>query len=353
MLRADIFKIRRYNSILTEGLQRECQIENYDNQWDNLEVFRKAMYCYVEQDKFTGTLKSKITILDNGHVIDHHALGYFAPMSFYRIGFGEKNNTHAEQINILREFLASHDVRLIYVPLPCKIAVHPNIAVAEDVLPSDKMVIPQWRSTLLELSKMGVEIVDCYEDLKADNTYTKNHHISPVGAEIIAQKVFEYVKDTTDIKNYDNNIKSKREWIGSSVLFNSGNNNSIELGTECFYTERYFHIFNDDYYIPYMGRNVESEIAVIGDCNLQSYRGSGSDVTAQLSGKLKYPVKYIGRYLPFAKNDSINKLPTGSLHNISVLIYVGFVSGSYVRACGEHDMWCTQLPDERIFENEL
>lgn len=350
--------IIKINKSIIDSLEDENRIMNFEKRFDQLESFREAMSKYIHGYEKTDCerLTSKVSILPNGHILDHHALGYFAPLELKRWGFEEHGKSmkrsHIEQIKILNDFFVNHGVRFIYVPIPCKVAIDPFIAVDEDVIPDDRLVIPQWRKVLLDIAYEGIECVDCYAELRKIGraSYTKNHHISPIGAGIIAEKVTEYIRLTTGGLEDGclAELLCKDEYLGSPVLLNSGNNNSTEMGEEYFKSTRVF-IRNDEFERPYMGRDTDSEIVIIGDCNLQSYRGTGADVTAQISGALKYPVGYLGRYLPFAKHDSIDKLPTGSLHGKAVIIYIGFISGSFVRATHIDDTWSIKLPTEGIF----
>lgn len=351
-------KIAEIRSSLLDLLEYENKTINFRKRWFELDDFRESLSKYV--DGYDGSnserLTSKVSILCNGHILDHHVLGYFAPMEFKRWGFCQSGTmikrNHVEQIKILSDFFTSYGVRFIYVPLPCKVAIDPAIAVADDVIPMDGLIIPQWRKVLLDMIYEGIEIVDCYTELRNKNrlSFTRNHHISPVGAVVIANKVSEYIRLTTlGLKKEPcTDFAYKNEVLGSPVLLTSGNDNSIELGEEYFESTRVF-LRKDGFERPYMGRNRDSEIVIIGDCNLQSYRGTGADITAQLSGRLKYPIGYLGRYLPFARYDSIDKLPAGILYGKSIVIYIGFISGSFVRANREDDVWSTNLPEERIF----
>lgn len=348
--------VDRENTNLIKALNAENRIINYEYRWDELQVFRDEISIFIQgySRDYPRPLSSKITMLENGHIIDHHALGYFAPMEFKRYGFadeesGEKcKRSHIEQIRILSEYLGLHGVRLIYVPLPCKGAVWPYIFADKSVIPYDEMIIPNWRNVIYQTALSKVEIVDCYHELKKHNSYTKNHHISPVGAEIIGKMVADYITKTS-VYDVEQSFITRREVIGSPVLYRSGDLNSIEMDIDYYEASRTFRVLGDKMY-PYMGKNVKSSLAIIGDCNLQSYRGTGFDVTAQISGQLRYPAMYIGRYLPFAKNDSIDKLPAGSLAGVDIVVYVGFVSGSFVRACNSEDSWCQMLPLESVFK---
>lgn len=350
--------IRTQREKIREELKKEWQTIDYEKRWLELKNFRTEMAKYVEgyNDCDENNLMAKLSILSNGHILDHHALGYFAPMKFKRWGFKNRNGelvkrSPDEQIKVLSRYFEEHNIRFIYVPIPCKVAVDPKIAVKWDVIPEDGLVIPQWREILWKLAEGGVELIDCYSMLRtaSGKPFTKNHHISPIGARIIAEAVSDYICNTTVYSQNEKRFICRDEIIGSPVLLNSGNNNSREVGAEYFESTRVFFKDSAGLERPYLGKNTDSKIVIVGDCNLQSYRGQGVDVTAQIAGKLKYPVEYLGRYLPFAKNDSIDKLPEGSLYDKEIVIYIGFVSASFVRANNDEDVWSMDLPGEEIF----
>ena len=348
--------ILEYNSRIKESMIYENNFIDYERRWCELEGFRYEVSRYIEgyDGKTNKDISSKVTVLENGHLIDHHALGYFSPMSIKRYGFTDPSfgvlikRSPLEQIKILNDYFKDNGIRFIYVPLPCKTAIDPHIFVSDAVIPKDNMVIPQWRSLICELVKEGIEIVDCYIKLSEHKlSFSHNHHVSPIGANVIGRAVSDYIKNTTEYSE-DSLFTSINDVIGSPVLSRSGDNNSIELNIDYYSTNKYYYQ-QDGVARPYSGRNYNSDLAIIGDCNLQCYRGTGFDVTAQISGCLRYPIKYLGRYLPFAKFDSIDKLPAGSLANVKMLIYIGFVSGCFVRACHEEDEWSTRLPSESVF----
>ena len=354
--------IMRQKTLLLNSLAKEEQmLGGYNTRWEELSQFRHQLSQYIDSDKDGKPLddiKPKTTILNNGHVIDHHAVGYFAPMNFDREGFSIKqdDNSNAlapsEQMKIFNEQLKQHGIRLIYVPMPCKVAIYPNIAVDADVIPNDGLVIPQWRNYIKQCALSGIEVVDCYNQFKESQNmlFSKNHHLSPAGAELVGKLVANYIFKTTDIESKPEIFKKQNSIIGSPVTLSSGNDNSRELGMEYF---KCMLVGMDEkgMFVPFTGYN-DSRIAIIGDCNNQCYRGSGCDVNSYISAYLGYPVKYIGRYLPFANRDTIDKLPPGSLAGKKILIYVGFASASFVRAYNDKICWGTNLIREDAFVHE-
>ena len=334
--------------------EQKRNMGSFEERQNALENFRNALKPYIQIEKDKLELNPKLSILDNGHVLDHHVLGYFAPLNFQRKGFGAMLRTPVEQIVLLRNQLKEKGIRFIYAPLPCKLAIYPELVVDASLIPEDGCVIPQWRKMILEVLEAGVEVADCYEDFvkyKAEEClFSKNHHISPQGAEVIAFTIANYIRKTTLLPELQNNIEliSREEIKKDYVLMRSGDYTSEKIGEEQFKTSCIYlkNEFNTEIY---NGMQIESEICCIGNCNLQSYLNMGCDINSKLSYALNYPVKYGGRYLPFAKYDSIDKMPEDLLKNIKILIYVGFPSGSFVRAYHDDDVWSTMLIPNNVF----
>lgn len=350
-------KICNENEMLMQYFYSEQNITGgFEKRYEELYSFRSELAVYLDKNEY-GTpenyMEPKITILNSGHILDHHILGYFAPMDFKRIGFNNILRTPVEQLLLLNQQLKEQNIRFIYVALPCKLAVNPEIAVSEDVIPKDGIMIPQWRKMLLDLCKEGVEIVDCYphflEYRNSKQLFTKNHHISPIGADLISTLISDYLVKTTKIDFDSLGLISERKIINSTVFYISGNENSPQMGSEEFEADCIF-LKRDKSPKVYLGNEFKSEIAVVGNCNLQSYRNMGCDITANLAYKLNYPVNYVGRYLPFAKIDSIDKVPSKALNNKKILIYIGFPSAAYVRAYHPGDNWSTSLINDDAFK---
>ncbi len=347
-------KIIKYQSDLIKKIGNEEFMFGGVQRWNDLSLFRNRLSRFVggfNESYSAGSvlsLKPKTTILENGHVIDHHALGYFAPMEFKREGVGGRLLYPHEQLSMLSKQLEDNGVRLLYVPLPCKLAIYPELAIEDSIIPVDRNVIPQWRHYIRKCAMMGIEIVDCYEAfLNSDEMlFTKNHHISPNGAKLIGEIVAKYLVETVDRIERKSEFICKNEIIASTVMTNSGNDNSLEIGMEYFPSRRVLQIEKTVH--PYTGY-IDSEIGIIGDCNIQSYRGQGCDVTSNISYELKYPVKYIGRYLPFANKDTLDKIPDGSLAELKILLYIGFASASFVRAYDDSYAWCRNLIRKEAF----
>ena len=107
------------------SLEEEAQKHGgYEKWYENLEPFREQLKPYIDIENTAAgkKIKAKITMVEK-HNIDHHAIGYFAPLDFRRVGFEVQLRTPAEQIAYLSEQLKKHSIRFIYVPLPCKKAI--------------------------------------------------------------------------------------------------------------------------------------------------------------------------------------------------------------------------------------
>lgn len=345
--------------VIQQLADEEQGMGGYDRKYEELYLFRKVLKDhYVEGDIEADTLTPQITVLENGHILDHHVLGYLAPMEFKRVGFGDVYRTPVEQIIMLDKQLRQMGIRFVYAPIPCKLAVYPEIAGIDDYVPEDGMVIPQWRKMLYQLSLTGVEIVDCYDPLRnlkeEKPLFSRNHHISPYGADVIGREIAEYIKKTTELNKSHKYFEftGVMQEVEDEVLWISGDYSSRKMGMESF-EAACTQVNRNGKDEIYTGEEVESEICIIGDCNLQSYRYKGCDITAVLSRRLGYPVQYGGRYLPFAKIDRIDRMPDNLLEKTRLLVYTGFVSGGFVRAYRKADVWSRNLIPDSVFGKRL
>lgn len=353
----NILKIKENMKKLKEQLEFErVRYHGYQNWYEMLEFFRKEMMNYVELDEL-GNINPKMTQLDNGHIIDHHAMGYLAPLDFKRTGFYYDKRSPSEQLILLNDQLRENGVRFIYVALPCKKAIYPEFIVPN--IDPKMNVIPQWRKMLLELVDHGVEVVDIFPEFqKRKNNIslyvTKNHHVSPLGADVVAQKIADYLSDTTtDLVCEDwafTQIKMGIQ-LGMGALFNRP-----VVNRDDFYIANTVQIKennNDNIYI-YTAMNeavLSSKIIMIGDCNLQAFLQHGASIVSNASYYLNYPIHYGGRYLLFDfEIDGIWKMPEHTLKSKEILIYVGFPSASFVRARNETDRWSTQFISSNCFK---
>ena len=311
----------------------------YEKWYDELETFRTQLEPYgrimISPDGRKNVVTKNLQ-LPNGHYIDHHISGYFAPLHFERIGFEYQKRTPAQQLIYLSKFLEKKGIRFIYVALPCKKAVYPELVVDNAVIPEDGIVIPQWRKMIGEVLQGGVEVVDMYPDFlvkKQDMLYAHTHNISPTGAALVGKRIAEYLNSTTVFENDEKNFFAKAKRFNFPYLSWMKKNEMFYYPGECIYTTE------NDSMKPVTGHDVSSEIVLIGDCNTQGYMQQGASVIAHLSHSLQYEVEYGGRCLPFCSLDRVNTIKKGKLAGKKILIYVGFVSAPYVRAIHPYELW--------------
>lgn len=324
----------------------------YQSRYKELKKFRKSLSKYISgynEDETNLLLSPKVVVLDNGHVLDHHVLGYFAPFIFRRKGLSETKERilPEEQLAIVSDWLRKRGIRFIYVGIPCKLAVYPELVIEDDEIPRDGIIIPQWRNFERNILKNDVELVDCYSEFMIQKNeqmlFSKNHHISPAGASIIAKCIKKYIDKTTEYYSDDTMFKAVPDVVGIPVLSRSGDYNSLELAAEEHNGIKYL-LNGENGVRPYIGNEKRSKIAIMGNCNLSVFRCTGFDITAQLSGQMGYPIKYIGRCLPFANQDSFDKISVTDLIGVDILVDIEFLSAPFVRAPRECDSWTENLP---------
>ena len=112
-------------------------------------------------------LYSKITQLENGHILDHHVLGYFAPLNFKRVGFEFQFKTPAEQVAYISRQMEAHGIHFIYVPLQYKYTFGTTVNFNIDDYEGLSNIIENK-----EHEAVFQKIVD--EDNKAQNTHRQS-----------------------------------------------------------------------------------------------------------------------------------------------------------------------------------
>lgn len=358
-MNTNVLRVKKSLENLKEKLESEClKYNGYHNWYNMLGFFRDEMKNYVFMDR-SSNISPKITKIGNGHIIDHHAIGYFAPLDFKRVGFHFEKKSPSEQIIALNTQLGQQGIRFIYVALPCKKAIYPEFIVPNIDLEIN--VIPQWRKMLLELVEHEVEVIDIYPEFHKGKHDTElylksNHHISPVGADVIAQKIYTYLSYTTE----ELPVSHEHEFLRTRIGILAGPNKLFDrpvVNPDDFCIANTVQIRenhdNDNIYI-YTGMNnavLNSEILMIGDCNVQAFLRYGASILANTSYYLNYPIRYGGRFLPFDSGiDCIEKIPAHVLKDKKILIYAGFPSASFVRAPNEADRWSTSLIPHSCFE---
>ena len=349
-------RIVEQKEMLRKKLEEEQSLYGgYESWYDSLAEFREQMKKYVQMvETPSGEIvyRDKITKVGT-HLIDWHARAFLAPLEFKRIGIGLEKLSPEEQLLKISNQCKEKGIRFIYVPLPNKKAIYPELVVDEKYIENGKCLIPQWRRFLSELAKDDyIEIIDVYQDFvenkESDLFSNVEHNISPKGAELVGKKIAEYLQDTTQIEKQEIQITSKSMRIPvNSAEFDVKN---PDFGRHVFYPAEQVYIQNNGEWEIYTGTNVSSDILLIGDCNVQEFTLQGASVTAQVSNGLDYPIEYGGRCLPYHNIDRINKIKRHSLVGKDVLIYVAFVSASFVRASEHWQTWSVDGIYENAFE---
>lgn len=268
-----------------------------------------------------------------GDVIDHHIVSYLAPLEFERIGWSGKKCKPYEQISKVSQYVTGGG-RFLHVALPNKGFVYPWLICNDKKLYEQfSMPAPQYRKHISELMDAGVEVLDLYPVFKAwvdehgDNEllFSKDHHISPVGAKLIADTIADYLKKTTEGLEGSLIVSQDQYYYYDS---SASANNLTKLYIN------YKEDENEKTVLWPQGEN-NSQITIFGDCNLQSYQNLGAGITANLVYDLQYPIKDRGRVLLFDdKRELDNKMNKNVLKEIKeaeVKIYVAFSSAGFVR----------------------
>lgn len=328
---------QRLNQELIRKLEKEKR-DHFSGEDKSYTVWQEEMQDIIRNLKkynVTGVRGSSIH-LDNGEWIDHHIVGYYAPVDFCGTGYNCRQISAVEQIVETANQFARHGVRFVYAPLPCKLAVYPEYALDKRLIPKDEIITPQWRKMIYDIACKGVEIVDLFPVLREQKRtlkmFSDRHSLSSSGCEIVGKAIAEYLKETTTFDNLDICLQLELEYAKNSngkgcILLNNNGKRS-----------------------PYLGKERSSEIAIFGDCNLQANRGLSCDVTSFLAYHTNYPVNYVGRLLPFCAVDSICKARPKTFKKGGIAIYLGFPSAAYVRPIAEQkEFWCTKEIPEQAF----
>lgn len=143
------------------------------------------------------------------------AISFFSPLPPYNhidTSSGKSINLY-DGLKSLSDAFAKHGIAFIYVPFPCKAAIYPEYFVDDpSLIPPSGITIPQWRKYILDLSEMGVEVVDLLpvflqyrKDDDSHRIFQYEHHWNPLGemlgAEAIARHLRRFV-DATDKLDY-------------------------------------------------------------------------------------------------------------------------------------------------------
>lgn len=194
------------------------------------------------------------------------------------------------------------------------------------------MPAPQYRKYVLSLLDLGLEVIDLYPVFKEwvdihgadDLLFSKDHHISPMGAKLVADTIADYLKRTTT------DIKETLKVNQNSIMFYDHS----DLNDD-YLSKTYVNCIEGTNEVVWRFNEKCCPISVFGDCNLQSYRYLGAGIQANLVYNLKGPVFDGGRVLIFDdKRERINLMSKQMLDEIKtseIMIYVAFGSASFVR----------------------
>ena len=229
---------------------------------------------------------------------------------------------------MLADYLKKKNTRLIYTALPNKCNIYPEIICDDLTLLNGKTIcVPQYRKFIRELVMSGIEVIDMlpvFMRHKEDfPLFSKEHHISALGAKLVADTAAEYLRLTTKNITEDFNIESEEQY----VFLDDINDKNMELA-------RIFFTMKDGKRVPFWNQHTgTSKIAIFGDCNLQSYTSIGGGISANLSYNLNYPVYNYGRKLIFSEYECpLTQSDLERLSKFDIVIYNAFASASFVRS---------------------
>lgn len=334
MFSSDLSVINTLQLQNVANFKNEISYNGAYNEWfKDLSDYRKVLMKYIEY-KFCDYYCIKRKRIVSGDILDHHVGAYLAPMDFTRIGWNKVKSKPSQQIVLLDKFFKLRGIRFIYVALPCKGMVYPNLMVDKELLNGKSINVPQWRKMLYEIVDAGVEVIDCLPRFiinKNEILYSKEHNLSPFGCDFTAHLIATYLKKT--IIGEVNIDLSRFSQIDR--LYNIHSTMQGEGAVDEFEVQKYIgkQVFDAVDNEPYTGFLADSGIGIFGNCNLQSYMYDGGGITANLSYYLGYPVSYLGRKLPFSDKpqERIDDKTLELFCKKKILIYVGFPSASFVR----------------------
>ena len=131
--------IKSINNII----QNVIKHNGWDTWYNQLIPFRKNItkYIYEYQDKN----------FYKQHRENYHILGYYAPLIFKILGFNKEIRTPVEQIFFLAQKFKQKNIDFIYVPIPCKLSIYPELYMHKKDIPG-KMVscFQQWQKMVLD-----------------------------------------------------------------------------------------------------------------------------------------------------------------------------------------------------------
>lgn len=311
----------------------------WNNWYDELIMFRKQIskYIYEYQDKN----------FYKQHRENYHMLGYYAPLDFKVLGFEKQIRTPAEQLIYLASYFKKKNIRFIYVPIPCKLSIYPELYVNKSHIPNDMILVPQWQKFVFDLLVADIEVFDLlplFLNLKKNKTmlYTESFFWSPYAvyetAYALANYLQEYKKETSKFVLKNKKSKYKYSWFTKSESWLL--NNIYD---------------NDILYEPYYNSN--TEIAVFGDCNIYEAMPISSNISSVLAYFLQTDIQQIGRHTPYTPQltdtaHSMRSVLPSSFIKTKCVIYFGFISDCYVKPSQiQTPMWNTLGLADNVFND--
>lgn len=227
----------------------------------------------------------------------------------------------------LSNALKREGCRLLYVALPCKCTINPELAVDRRLFREGGSTAPQWRKMVLEMLEGGVEVIDMFpifQKYKNRPLFSYEHNISPEGAKLTACTIGDYVKRTSTLEDIQKNKFTAHEDL---MWYHPWQTNAPEKKVQL-YKEQY--IKKDE--LRYLPFGNESDICIFGNCNLQAYQYRGSGIAANLAYQLQRDIDYLGRKLIFGNGrDTYDRESYCASIKRDIAICISFPSGSFVR----------------------
>ncbi len=237
-------------------------------------------------------------------------------LSSKKLGGGGKRSP-VEHIVRLSNALKTNQMRFIYVSLPLKLSVYPELAARDSTFLMGASTLPQFRQMYLELLQEGVEVIDVFPTFmkaKQDSSiplFDLTHNISQEGARIVAQAVADHIKETTDFAPNEN-LQALKETAKQTILKDKK---------------------------PYIVKNnLDSPFCIFGNCNLQAFHEKGSGIASNLAFYLQHNIDYLGRKLIFwgGESENFDKETFQECCKREIAICISFLAGSFVRTSAIH-----------------
>ena len=265
---SDLSAIKGYIREEIDMIRKEVEcFGSFEKQYDALKAFRKELLKYIGWVSPNQKLfRKKSTMIKTGDVLDWHVIGYFAPLDFKMISWGGIKRSPAEHVIALSNVLKEKGTRLLYVALPCKGVIYPEIAVNDNLYQKGASTAPQWRKMVLEMLESGVEVIDMFpvfQKHKEIPLFSYEHNISPEGAELTACTIADYIKKTSILEvSSGDDFNAHKQYMWYYPWQSNAPENHVRLHQEnCIEKQG----------MTYLPFGTESDICIFGNCNLQAY----------------------------------------------------------------------------------